>query len=282
MTSAAIWRRVAPASLLAGALACASGSGGVEPPPELVALEVVPDSARLSHGEETQFAVSGRRDDGTTVAVQVTWSTTTAALPVDPNAITADGTFRAGYAIGRYAVTATLVGGSLTATVPVTVHATAGQSVAGPTFWDPVPGRVHLCTSNHYTDDGSRGGVATTTASPAGGVIQPSLVFADAESPFLYADGSGAVRVECQPVWVAPNGLAGDVTVEVAVSPARPGSGIAKVFTYTVPCPVGDCRTQYTDLQDFTPGMRAGTVSQSVVVSATTGANIWFKSTYLP
>lgn len=252
------------------------------PPPNLVAIEVSPDSARLSYTNTRQFTAIGRLSDGGTAPVAVTWSTTT--FPANPQANTIDtaGLFRAGAPIGRYFVTATEVGGAaLSATVPVTVHSTTGVSVSGPTFWRPTAGKVYLCTSNHYTDDGWRGGTATTTVSSGGGVTQPTVNFLNDSVPQVYGDGTGAVKVACQEVWSAPSG-SGDVTVTVAVTSTRPGTGMAKVFTYTLPCPVGDCRAQFTDVQDFAPGMTTGTVTQSVVVNETTGANIWFKSTYVP
>ncbi len=253
------------------------------PPPSLVAIEISPDSARLSYTNTQQFTAIGRLSDGGTAPVAVTWSTTTFPSNPQANTIDAAGLFRAGAPIGRYVVTATEVGGAaLSATVPVTVHSTTGVSVSGPTFWRPTAGKVYLCTSNHYTDDGDgRGGAATTTVSSGGGVTQPTVNFVNDGVPQVYGDGTGEVKVACQEVWSAPGG-SGDVTVTVAVTSTRPGTGMAKIFTYTLPCPVGDCRAQYTHSQDFAPLMTTGTVTESVVVSETTGANIWFKSTYVP
>ena len=69
---------------------------------------------------------------------------------------------------------------------------------------------------------------------------------------------------------------------------------MAKVFAYTrlhcfnpVP-PAGDglerpCgRVDFTDVIDFSSNGTTSAVAESVDVSATTGANIWFKSTYMP
>ena len=103
------------------------------PPPDLVAIEISPDSARLSFSPSTaagkqQFTALGRLSDGGTTAVNVTWTTQTATVGGPQNTISATGLFTAGSPIGRYLVTATQAGGSLTASVPVIVHSTTGYT----------------------------------------------------------------------------------------------------------------------------------------------------------
>jgi hypothetical protein len=96
-----------------------------------------------------------------------------------------------------------------------------------------------------------------------------------------YADGSGAVKVECRPVWTAPSGLVGTVRVTIDVASNRPGSGMAKIFVYENRTnPQG--RADYSKEQDFTPGMTTSAVSEFVDASLANGANIWFKSTIVP
>ncbi len=258
------------------------------PPPDLVAIEISPDSARLTVDETHQFTAMGRLSNGGTTPVTLTWSIETSATsnPVQ-NTVSATGLVKAGSPIGRYLLTAS--NGSLSASVPVIVHSTTGYTLPpGPAFWTPVAGTVRLCTSNHYTDDGTRGGVATITAT-GGDVVSPSIPFTTDPVPQTYSDGTGEVRVLCQTVWTAPLGMVGDAKVYISVAPTRPGTGIAKVFVYARPeCmytsgpdPCG--RASYSTVRDFNPpNFTTAAVIDSAVVSATLGANIWFKPTYVP
>lgn len=281
------WRAIATTT--DGLLADTADVTITTPPPTIVAIEIAPDSARLSYTQTQQFTAVGRLSSGGTAPVAVTWQATT--FPTNPaaNTIGADGTFRAGAAIGRYMVTATQQGGTgLTAQVPVIVHSTTGRTVSpGPAFWAPTAGVVSLCTSNHFTDDGaSRGGVASVSVSSGGGVVAPSIPYVNDGTPYTYADGTGEVRVWCQQAWVAPVGMSGTVDVTISVASTRPGTGMAKVFTYDQPCLVADCRANYNPgpafFRDFAPLWTAAPVAITVTVGASTGANIWFKNTYLP
>ena len=267
-----------------------SGSASVTiatPPPNLVAIEISPDTlVRLKPGTTAHYTVIGRLSDGGTTPVAVDWTTTSAPPPANApyNAITVDGLFTAGHALGSFLVVATQHSGTLADTVTVNVHETTGKSVEGPNFWTPSPGIVYLCTSNHYTDDAlTNGGVATITAVPATGVLEQTITYVDSLPPVLYPDGAGEVAVVCQQVWNAPIGLAGTVSVSISVASTRPGTGMAKVFVYeSVNNPQG--RADYTPskLQDFGLNGTTAVVTSSVDVSATEGANIWFKSTNVP
>lgn len=270
------------------------------PPPNLVAIEISPDSARLLYNPSPpytngrqQFTAVGRLSNGSTSPVAVTWSTTTFAGNPRVNTIGSDGLFAAGEPIGRYIVTATQAGGSLTATVPVIVHSTTGYTLPpGPAFWTPVAGAVRLCTSNHYTDDGTRAGIASATAT-GGDISSPTIAITTDPTPQTYSDGTGEVRVLCQTVWSAPTGFSGTATVILSVASTRPGTGMAKVFRYTKlvcyadpptnaierPCGRADF-TQQANIPD--PNWTTQPVADTVVVSSTTGANIWFKLTYVP
>ena len=267
------------------------------PPPDLVGIEISPDSARLiyntspsSTAGRQQFVAIGRLSNGGTSPVAVTWSTTTFAGNPRANTIGADGMFVAGEPIGRYIVTATQVGGSLTATVPVTVHSTTGYTLPpGPAFWTPVAGTVRLCTSNHYTDDGTRTGMATLSAT-GGDLSSPTIAVTTDPTPQTYSDGTGEVRVLCQTVWSAPSGFSGSATVIISVASTRPGTGMAKVFRYTKlqcfdvagterPCGRADY-TYQAPIPD--PNWTTQPVADTVSVSSATGANIWFKLTYVP
>jgi hypothetical protein len=255
--------------------------------PTLVGVRITTDSVRVHARDNVTVTAVGRYSDNSEAPVPVTWSTT---APATAGAIDATGKFTAtSAALGSYKIIA--ASGTLADTVPVVTFETSGATVAGPTFWLPVaPGgptigtaAIHLCTSNHFTDDpAGLGGTATVTATPDVGVTQPSVVYLTG-APTVYGDGSAEVSVVCQKVWEAPPGLVGTVNVTISVSSNRPGSGMAKIFTYSsdrVPPPDG--RAAFTRQQDFTPGMTTATVSESYVVSASVGANIWFKSTNVP
>lgn len=252
--------------------------------PTLIGIEITPDSVRILHGAAQQFTAVGRLSDGGTAPVAVTWSTEVAPGKPNPNTIDASGLFRAGNPIGRYLITASQVGGSLTATAPAIVHSTTGFTTnAPPQFWAPVPGVVYLCTSNHFTDDGAgRGGSAEVVASPNVGVTAATVNYTNDGTPQVYADGTGEVKVYCQPVWTAPANLVGTVEVTITVTSNRPGSGIAKVFGYEDPCSTADCRASFTQLLDFSSHMAINPVAMTVTVGAVDGANIWFKNTYVP
>lgn len=262
------------------------------PPPNLVSIEVSPPGVRILPFITQQYTAVGRLSDNSTTPVAVTWSVTFSTLTSVHNTISASGLFSAGNVLGPFTVTATQVGGSLSGSVPVSVHSTTGLTVAPASFafWNPQPGKVYLCTSNHYTDDpAGLGGTAATTAAPADGVTAPNVVYSN-QGPQIYPDGSGEVKVVCQVVWSAPPIPNDGATVTITVSES-PGSGMAKVFNYTRlvcysdpptnsmerPC----TRTDYTSLQEFDPA-RTAPVASTVTVSATTGANIWFKNTLVP
>ncbi len=280
------WRVIA--TTLDGELADTAEVTITTPPPDLVAIEISPDSARLTVSATQPFTAIGRLSDGNTTPVTVTWSIETSPAP-NPvqNSVSAAGLVRAGSPIGRYLLSAS--NGSLSANVPVIVHSTTGFTLPpGPAFWTPVAGTVRLCTSNHYNDDGTRGGIATVTAT-GGDVVSPSVPFTTDPTPQTYSDGTGEVRVLCQTVWTAPLGMVGDAKVYISVAPTRPGTGIAKVFVYARPeCmytsgpdPCG--RASYSTVRDFNPpNFTTAAVVDSAVVSATLGANIWFKPTYVP
>jgi hypothetical protein len=256
-------------------------------PPSIVAIRISPDSARLGPYGTQQFSAVGVLASGATTPVSVTWAATQATVPTfsgPPNSVTAGGLFTAGYPVGRFLVVAMQAGGTVADTVPVRVYNTTGQSVPlfvgdSLNFWTPEPGIVKLCTSNHFTDEpAGLGGTAVVTA--AQGTLTTPIVYATRDS-VQYADGSGAVKVECRPVWTAPSGLVGTVRVTIDVASNRPGSGMAKIFVYENRTnPQG--RADYSKEQDFTPGMTTSAVSEFVDASLANGANIWFKSTIVP
>ncbi len=161
----------------------------------------------------------------------------------------------------------------------------AVESVIGPNFWSPVAGVLHLCTSNHFTDDpAGLGGTATITALPDLGVTTAIKPYTTLGWGSYSPAGTSIdfVKVVCEPVWQAPADLTDSVLVVVRVASNRPGSGMAKIFTYeNRNNPTS--RADYTKVRDWVPPtFTVATVAESVWVKPTNGANIWFKNTYVP
>ena len=259
------------------------------PPPNLVAIEITPTSLRIKPFDSLPYTAIGRLSDGGTVPVSVTWSATFSNLTTIKNTISAAGMYHAGTVLGPFTVTATQVGGPHSATGTVSVHNTTGLTVAPPSFafWQPQPGKVYLCTSNHFTDDPTTlGGTAVTAATPSGGVTTPSVGYTNLGAQF-YPDGSGEVKVFCQVAWSAPAAPGDAATVSITVTEVA-GSAMAKVFIYDkLHCFTGaverPCnRTDGTQLNIPDPNWTTLPVTATVTVSAATGANIWFKNTLPP
>jgi hypothetical protein len=271
------------ATLTGGTLADTSSVTVSAPPSDIVAIVISPDSIRIKPYDSTAVSAVGRRGDGSTVPVAVTWTSTAGT-------VSALGNFVAGpVAHGRYSLIARQAGGgTLADTVPVTLHGTTGESVVGPDFWAPTPGAVHLCTSNHFTDDPvGLTATATITAAPDIGVLAASKPYATmtwgSYSPFPDGSTIDFVRVACEKVFELPAGYTDSVRVRISVSSYSAGSGMAKIFKYENRyTPQG--RADFTPpSQDwYPPNWTTAQVADSVVVSPTNGANIWFKNTKVP
>jgi hypothetical protein len=255
-------------------------------PATLVGILVSPDSVHLSSFGGRQFTAVGLLAGGGTTPVSVDWSATPSTFGGPQNAISTTGAYSAGYAVGRFFVIARQQGGVLADTVPVRVYNTTGQSVplfAGDNldFWTPEPGKVKLCTSNHFTDDPAGLGATATVTATQGTVTSP-VAYVTRDS-VQYPDGSGAVKVECQVVWTAPADLAGTVRVTIDVGAYLPGSGMAKMYTY-------ESRTNPQGRADYTknqsnwtgPDWTTAPISEFVDASLTNGANFWLKHTRVP
>jgi parallel beta-helix repeat protein len=97
-----------------GTLADTSAVTVTARPPSLVAVVLTPASVALLSGVTQQFAVSGQMSDGSTAAVNVTYTAT-------GGTITVGGFYLAGGLAGSYRVIVTLVGGTLADTSDVTI-----------------------------------------------------------------------------------------------------------------------------------------------------------------
>lgn len=251
-------------------------------PTDIVALVISPDSMRIKPYDSTRVTALGRRGDGSTVPVSVTWNSIAGS-------VTALGYFKAApIPLGRYALVATISGGTLADTMPVTLHGTGGESVVGPNFWTPTPGAVHLCTSSHFTDDPvGLAATATVTALPDVGVLAASKPYLTrtwgSYSPFPDGTTIDFVRVVCEKVFELPLGYTDSVKVRISVSSFSTGSGMAKIFKY-------ENRNNPQGRADFTPPSQdwsppnwtTAQVAESAYVSPANGANIWFKNTKVP
>jgi hypothetical protein len=271
------------ATLTGGTLADTSLVTVSAPPGTIVAILISPDSLRIKPFDSTSVSAVGRRGDGSTVPVAVTWTSTAGT-------VSALGNFVAGpVALGRYSLIARQAGGgTLADTIPVTLHGTTGESVVGPNFWTPTPGAVHLCTSNHFTDDPvGLTATASITATPNVGVLSASKPYATLSwgsySPFPDGSSIDFVRVVCEKVFELPVGYTDPVKVKISVASYSPGSGMAKIFLYeNRNNPQG--RADFTSpSQDWSPpNWTTAQVAESAFVSPTNGANIWFKNTKVP
>ncbi|MCU0620502.1 MAG: Ig-like domain-containing protein [Gemmatimonadales bacterium] len=139
--------------------------------------------------------------------------------------------------------------------------------------WEPVVGEADVCVSNYLT--GMPSGLLasfTMAASPASGIVRPSLVLSTRPD---YFDASGARKTKlCQTVYRVPPGTVGTVTVYVTITPSA-GTGSAWIFNYsTVNNPDGVTDNIGGRLID--PPQHAPLVD-SVQVSTTVGGSVWFE-----
>lgn len=248
----------------------------------LVAIEVSPpDTIRIKAYDSTAVSAVGRRSDGSTVPVALTWSSAAGT-------VSALGNFVAGLApSGTYPLVATQQGGTLADTIRVTLHQTTGESVQGPNFWTPTTGALHLCTSNHFTDDPvGLAATATISATPEVGVLSVTKPYTTqgAGSYINFPNGPTIdfVRVVCEKVFELPVGYTDSVKVTVSVSSYSANSGMAKIFTYqNSNNPQG--RADFTRVRDWQPpAWTSAAVAETVYVKPTNGANVWFKNTRVP
>jgi hypothetical protein len=243
--------------------------------PALVAIEVSPSSVRLTWTKTQQFTAIGRLSDGSTLAVPVVWSTS------GGGSLSGTGLYSAGYKLGSFSVIATQQGGTAVDSAVVVIHSGGGHVAPGsPTHYRPAVGVAHLCTSNQWTDEPvGLGGTVAVTAVPNVGLIDPNPRQFATLGPIFFPDSSGGVLVWCEPIWQAGPDLIGPVTLVIRQLPAV-GSAASKIFTYqssTNPSTVAD----YYHFKDFGDGVVTEVVD-TLFVSPTEGANIWFKNGVAP
>ncbi len=163
-------------SLASWLAACAPGEAvdglGPEEPSPITQLTVSPNPASVATGGTQVFSAIATRQDGSTLAPSVTWTAT-------GGTITAGGGYTAGAAAGSYAVTASLVGGSLSTSVPVTVSAVISPIVSiavSPPAAVINAGATQAFIASATRQDGSTL-VPSVTWSATGGAINLSGVY---------------------------------------------------------------------------------------------------------
>ncbi len=142
------------------------------PPSPIVSLSVSPNPASVPTGGTQVFLANATRQDGSTLVPTVTWTAT-------GGSISASGVYTAGAAAGSFSVTATLVGGSLTASVPVTVSAVVSPIVS--ISVSPATATVNSNAAQTFTASATRQDgstlVPSVTWSATGGTISAGGVY---------------------------------------------------------------------------------------------------------
>ncbi|HKV75111.1 MAG TPA: hypothetical protein VJN95_11370 [Gemmatimonadales bacterium] len=139
--------------------------------PILVSLSVLPGSAALTPGQQSQFSASGHLSDGTTTTPPVTWTAT-------GGSITSGGLYTAGIAEGNWQVTATAQGGVLTASAAVGI---TGQAVTltrvriAPATADVPAGEAQQFSATGDWSDGSSKPLAVTWSGTGGSITAGGL-----------------------------------------------------------------------------------------------------------
>ena len=177
--------------------------------PNIVAVEVSPDSAYLQPSQNRTFAALGDLSDGSTAPVGIVWSAA-------GGTIDAGGNYVAGTAPGRYQVIATNVSGTLADTAVVSIVAAAptlAQVTLTPATVSLSPGGTQQFAVQGQLSDGSSVTVAVQY-SGSGGTVSSSGLFTAGTTP-------GNYRV----IATSASGPADTSTVTVAATAPAPGSG---------------------------------------------------------
>ena len=143
--------------------------------PDLIALQVSPDSVSLGEGEAHTYTAAGLLADGSTAAVGVTWAAT-------GGTIDAGGVFTAGNVAGKYRVVATKSSGTLadtsvvTVTVPVTAPApTLATVILSPASTSLSTGNTKQFAAYGRNSVGDSVAVAVTYAATGGTISSTGL-----------------------------------------------------------------------------------------------------------
>jgi hypothetical protein len=143
--------------------------------PDLIALQVSPDSMSLSEGAAHTYTAEGLLADGSTAAVGVTWAAT-------GGTIDAGGVFTAGNVAGKYRVVATKSSGTLadTSVVTVTVPVTAPAPTLATVILSPASTSLSTFNTKQFAAYGRNSvgdsvAVAVTYAATGGTISSAGL-----------------------------------------------------------------------------------------------------------
>jgi hypothetical protein len=191
----------------------------------IVSLSVSPYPASVLTGGTQAFAATATRQDGSTLVPTVTWTAT-------GGTITPDGIYSAGATAGSFAVTATLAGGGLAATAPVTVSVAVSPIVIlsiSPSSATVNAGATRTFTASATRQDGTTL-IPLVTWTATGGAINGSGVYAAGSAGGSYrviAALNGGTLADTSTVTV----VSPTVTLTVAPPTATVNSGATQAFT---------------------------------------------------
>jgi hypothetical protein len=191
------------AALVGGAItnsAAVTVTSAISP---VVGLSVSPNPASVPTGASQAFSATATRQDGSTFVPSVTWSAT-------GGSISAGGIYTAGTIVGNFAVTASLAGGSLTASVPVAVSSVVSPIVSisvAPAAATVNAGATQAFSASATRQDGSTL-VPSVTWTATGGT-------ADGSGVYTAGSAGGSFRV----IAVLQGGTLADTSSVTVVSP---------------------------------------------------------------
>jgi hypothetical protein len=180
----------------------------VPPQPALVALSLTPKTATVGGGLQQQFAVVGRRSDGTEVPVGVNWT-------ASGGTIDAGGLYTAGRTPGTYKVIAKHVTTGLADTAVVTVPAATLVGITlSPSSVSLGEGQSRQFTVTGRLSDGSTSTVPVAYSASGGNISVTGY--------YTAGSAGGSYRV----IATAQNGKADTSSVIIAASAPPPSSAV--------------------------------------------------------
>jgi len=149
-------------------------------------VEIVPSAVQLYAGAAQAFSAVGRRSDGSTTPVSVTWSGTGGSM-------TQAGLYTSGMTSGSYRVISVLQGGTMADTAAVTIYPPVVPGVF-PAAYDPARLGSQLLLGNSWQSlvYGTDNGYSSVMAAPGG--------FRQSASPYPSA-AQGEIMLDPDPIF---------------------------------------------------------------------------------
>ena len=194
----------------------------------MVRMVLSPASATVTAGGVQTFTVSVVHEDGSTSVPTVTWSAT-------GGTITSSGVFTAGTTAGSFEVKASLVGGSLTTSAPVTVVASTSPIVSlsvSPSSATLATGGTQLFTASATREDGSTLVPDVTWTATGGTITAGGLYTAGATAGSFQVTASlvGGSLTSSAAVTIAGSSSP-IVSIRVSPTSATLATGASQLFT---------------------------------------------------